>query len=181
MANTVHKKPVLSFGKKVVVVDATSNAKKLVEAANAVFKPKAAAAPVATEGAAPAAKSLIVVAADDGPPSAAALLEQHRGLAPWSAQKSLTTAQVETIDRIIQKAGDGRRKTLGLRLVLAASENEAAGAWPIGLLAKMLAVAGHATASHAVYQVMQGVRVGRYREMARASIELMNEKPADGQ
>lgn len=159
MVQTVHKKPVLSLGKKVVVVDATS------------LKAKTAGE----------AKPLAIVAAEDGPPLATELPEQHRGRAPWGAQRTLTDQQLETINRIVQRAGHDHRKTLRLRLVLVASEDEAAGAWPIGLLGKMLAVAGHATASHAVYQVMQGVRVGRYREMARTSIELLNKKPTDSQ
>jgi hypothetical protein len=180
MVQTVHKKPILTLGKKVVVVD-TTKARTTKEAANAVFKPKPEAAAKDAGLATPTveAKPLTTVAAEDGPPLAAELPEHHRGRAPWSAQRTLTEQQVETINRIIQKAGHGRRKTIGLRLVLAASEDEAAGAWPIGLLTKMLAVAGHATASHAVYQVMQGVRVGRYREMARTSIELLHQKPAD--
>jgi hypothetical protein len=183
MVQTVHKKPVLSLGKRVVVVATSLKAKTPAEAANAVFKPKSK---VDTKDAGPAspaveAKQLTTVAAEDGPPLAAELPEHHRGRAPWGAQRTLTEQQLETIYRIIQRAGHGHRKTLGLRLVLAASEDEAAGAWPIGLLAKMLAVAGYATASHAVSQVMQGVRVSRYREMARNSIEVLNKKATDSQ
>jgi len=177
MVQTVHKKPVLSLGKKVVIVDATSKAKTAVGAVNAVKADTKDAGPATP---AVEAKPLAMVA-EDGPPLAAELPEQHRGRAPWGAQRTLTEQQVQTINRIIQRAGHGHRKTLGLRLVLAASEDEAAGAWPIGLLAKMFAVAGQATASHAVYQVMQGVRVGRYREMARTSIELLNKEPTDSQ
>jgi hypothetical protein len=176
MVEVVKKRPVLGLSKKVVVNASHFKAKTSVEAANAVFKRKLK---VDAYGAAPATpavetKSPTIVAAEDGPPLAAGLPEQYRGPAPWSVQKSLTEVQVETINRIIEKAGPGRRKTLGLRLVLAASEDKSAGSWPIGLLSKALGVAGHAAESHAVYQVAMGCRTARFRDMARATIELLD-------
>jgi hypothetical protein len=81
---------------------------------------------------------LEIAAALDGPPIAPELPEKLRTPAPWSAAKGLTDEQVQILDRIIQKAAEGNPKTYGLRLVLAASRDEQAGAWPIGLLSKAI-------------------------------------------
>src|ERR1700746_1432269 len=68
---------------------------------------------------------LQITAAQDGPPITAELPERLRTRAPWSAQKTLTRQQVQILDRIIRKAGDGHPNTLGLRLGFggAAKEN----------------------------------------------------------
>ena len=135
-------------------------------------KPTKASPPKPPVGAKPL---LRISAAEDHAPIAADLAEQHRGLAPW-VEKALTDQQTAVIDRIIARAGDGDRRSLGLRLVLAASEDECAGSWPIGLLSKAFSVAGHATASHAVYQVAQGCRTARFRDMAASALEVINKR-----
>jgi hypothetical protein len=119
-------------------------------------------------------RQLHITAAPDGPPIAPDLPEQLRKWDP--VRKPLTDKQVEVLDRIIQKAGEGSNKTLGLRLVLAAAEDKHAAAWPIGLLAKALGMAGHATEAHAVFMVAQGCRVARFKDMAAASLTLLNQK-----
>ena len=119
---------------------------------------------------------LQITAAQDGPPIAAELPERLRTPAPWSAQKSLTGQQVQILDRIIRKAGDGHPNTLGLRLVLAAAEDELAAAWPIGLLSKALRAAGYEKEGFAVYSVAQGCRVARFKDMAATSLTLLNQK-----
>jgi len=170
MVQIIHKRP--RGGKP--VIDLTK--KPVKDAANTVFKskePNTAMPPLAAKV---ETKPLAISAAPDGPPIAPDLPEKHRGPAPWSAQRSLTEQQVETINRIIQKAGEGHAKTLGLRLVLAAAEDEQAAAWPIGLLAKAFSAAGQATESHAVYQVMQGCRTARFRDMAAAALEAINKR-----
>ena len=135
-------------------------------------KPTKASPPKPPVGAKPL---LRISAAEDHAPIAADLAEQHRGLAP-RVEKALTDQQTAVIDRIIARAGDGDRRSLGLRLVLAASEDECAGSWPIGLLSMAFSVAGHATASHAVYQVAQGCRTARFRDMAASALEVINKR-----
>jgi len=136
--------------------------------------PKLAKAPPVNS--AEAKLKLQITAAQDGPPIAAELPERLRAPAPWSAQKTLTGQQVQILDRIIRKAGDGHPNTLGLRLVLAAAEDELAAAWPIGLLSKALRAAGHEKEGFAVYSVAQGCRVARFKDMAATSLDLLNQK-----
>jgi hypothetical protein len=119
-------------------------------------------------------RQLHITAAPDGPPIAPDLPEQLRKCDP--VRKPLTDKQVEVLDRIIQKAGEGSNNTLGLRLVLAAAEDKHAAAWPIGLLAKALGMAGHATEAHAVFIVAQGCRVARFKDMAANALALLNNK-----
>jgi hypothetical protein len=121
-------------------------------------------------------RGLYIAAAPDGPPIAADLPEKFRKVEGGSVQKPLTDKQLEILDRIIQKAGDGNPKTLGLRLVLAASEDELATAWPIGLLSKALHASGRSTEGDAVHMVAQGCRVSRYRDMAISALALLNQK-----
>ena len=150
--------------------------KKPVDAANAVFKPKPAKEPSPKPPVEAKQQRLNITAAPDGPPLAPDLPEKLRTPAPWGAQKTLTEQQTQALDGIIQKAGDGHPKTLGLRLVLAASEDECTASWPIGILSKALGVAGYATASHAVHMVAYGCRVGRFKDMAANSLALLNQK-----
>ena len=149
--------------------------KKPVDAANAVFK-QPAKEPSPKPPVEAKQQRLNITAAPDGPPLAPDLPEKLRTPAPWGAQKTLTEQQTQALDRIIQKAGDGHPKTLGLRLVLAASEDECTASWPIGILSKALGVAGYATASHAVHMVAYGCRVGRFKDMAATSLALLNQK-----
>jgi hypothetical protein len=124
----------------------------------------------------PKQECLYITAAPDGPPIAADLPEKLRKIEGGPVQKPLTDKQLEVLDRITQKAGEGHPKTLGLRLVLAASEDELAASWPIGLLSKALHVSGRHTEGDAVHMVAQGCRVSRYRDMAAAALVLLNEK-----
>jgi hypothetical protein len=78
--------------------------------------------------------------------------------------------------RVVQKAGDGRRKTLGLRLVLAASEDELAAAWPTGMLSTALHAFGRPIEADAARRVASGCRVARYKDMAAAALALLNQK-----
>lgn len=119
---------------------------------------------------------LYIRAAPDGPPIAAELPEKLRKIEGGPIQKPLTEKQTEILNRIIQKAGDGHAKTLGLRLVLAASEDELAAAWPIGLLSKALRVSGRPTEADAVHLVAQGCRIARFKEMAAAALAQLNQK-----
>ena len=158
------KKPLLDLTKK-----------PAADLAQKAFAPKPAKVPP-PKLLAEAKPNLQITTAPDGPPIAAELPEKQRTPAPWSAQKALTEQQVQILDGIIQKAGDGHPRTLGLRLVVAASKDEHAASWPIGLLAKALGVAGRATESHAVFMVAQGCRVSRFGDMAATALELLNRK-----
>jgi hypothetical protein len=149
-----------------------SQTKPVIDLTKTAPKP-AKAPPVKPAEAKP---KLQITAAQDGPPIAAELPERLRTPAPWSAQKSLTGQQVQILDRIIRKAGDGHPNTLGLRLVLAAAEDELAAAWPIGLLSKALRAAGYEKEGFAVYSVAQGCRVARFKDMAATSLTLLNQK-----
>ena len=93
------------------------------------------AAPLAAKPKArpPEPERLDITAAPDGPSISAHLLEKHRKIEN-KVGKVLTDEQAEILGRIVQKAGVGHPRTLGLRLVLAASEDEDAAAWPIGQL-----------------------------------------------
>jgi len=137
-------------------------------------------------------RRLYIAAAPEGPPIAADLPQKLRKIEGGPVQKPLTDKQLEILDRIIQKAGDGNPKTLGLRLVVAASrfastmassdfsstciEDELAAAWPIGLLSKPLHASGRSTEGDAVHMVAQGCRVSRYRDMATSALALLNQK-----
>src|SRR4029077_19125103 len=82
-----------------------------------------------------------ITAAADGPPIAAELPEKlHKN--EGRVHKTRNQKQGEILGQIIEKAGDGIPRSLGLRLVLAASEHKYAAAWPIGLLAKAFHVSG---------------------------------------
>ena len=119
---------------------------------------------------------LHITAAPDGPPIAADLPEKLRKIEGGPVHKPLSDKQLEILDRIVQKAGDGHPKTLGLRLVLAASEDELAAAWPIGLLSKALHASGRRTEGNAVQKVAHGCRVSRFRDMAAVALSLLNQK-----
>ena len=119
---------------------------------------------------------LYIRAAPDGPPIAADLPEKFRKIETGQVRKFLTDKQLEIIDRVILKAGDGHPKTLGLRLVLAASEDELAAAWPIGMLSKALHASGRPTEGDAVHKVAHGCRISRFRDMAAAALPLLNQK-----
>src|SRR5215831_14462504 len=119
---------------------------------------------------------LHITAAPDGPPIATDLPEQLRKIEGGPVHKPLSDKQLEILDRIVQKAGDGHPKTLGLRLVLAASEDEFAAAWPIGLLSKALHASGRSTEGDAVHKVAHGCRVARFGDMAAAALALLNQK-----
>ena len=114
-------------------------------------------------------------AAPDGPSIAPQLPEGRRKIEGRVANL-LTEKQVEILDRIIQRAGDGYPKTLGLRLVLAASEDEIAAAWPIGLLSKALRVSGRPTEADAVHRVALGCRLSQFKGMAAAALPLLNKR-----
>jgi hypothetical protein len=83
-------------------------------------------------------------------------------------RKPLTDKQEEILGQIIESAGEGDPKTIGLRLVLAASQHKDAGAWPIGLLAKAFHLSGRQLEGDAVYKVASGCRVARFRKIDRA-------------
>jgi hypothetical protein len=119
---------------------------------------------------------LHIRAAPDDPPIAADLPEKFRKIEMGQVRKPLTDKQAEIIDRIILKTGDGHPQTLGLRLVLAASEDEIAAAWPIGILSKALRASGRSTEGDAVHKVAHGCRVSRFRDMAAAALLLLNQK-----
>src|SRR5215471_2020688 len=119
---------------------------------------------------------LDIPAASDGPSIAADLPEKLRKIEGGPVHKPLSDKQLEILDRIVQKAGDGHPKTLGLRLVLAASEDDLAAAWPIGMLSKALRTSGRSTEGDAVHKVAHGCRVSRFRDMAAAALQLLNQK-----
>jgi hypothetical protein len=119
---------------------------------------------------------LHITAAPDGSPIAADLPEKLRRIEGGPVHKHLSDKQLEIIDRIVQKAGDGHPKTLGLRLVLAAAEDDLAAAWPIGMLSKALHASGRYTEGDAVHKIAHGCRVSRYRDMAANALVLLNEK-----
>jgi hypothetical protein len=83
--------------------------------------------------------------------------------------------QLEILNRVISKAGDGEPRTLGLRLVLAASQDELAATWPIGMFQAALGFAGHTAESKAVHRVVRGCRVSRYGEMAAAALTILDQ------
>lgn len=119
---------------------------------------------------------LYIRAAPDGPPIAADLPEEHRKIEGGPVQKTLTDKQLEILNRVVEKAGDGDPKTLGLRVVLAAAEDEHAAAWPIGLLSKALRFSGRPTEAEAVHKVALGCRLSRFKDMAANALVLLNEK-----
>ena len=142
-----------------------------------VFKPAKAAPVKPPEKEQQQPKPLYISPAPDGPLVSADLPEKCRkGFEP--VRKPLIDKQIETLERVIQRAGEGHPKTLGLRLVLAASEDEFAAAWPIGALAKAFHVAGHPVEGEAVHMVAYGCRVSRYGEMAATALALLNQKIA---
>src|SRR6201981_538178 len=106
-----------------------------------------------------------ITAAPDGPPNAAELPEKLRKI-EGRVHKPRTDKQAEILGQIIEKAGDGIPRSLGLRLVLAASGHKYARTWPIGLLAKAFHVSGCPTEANAVWKVAMGFRVSRYGNMA---------------
>ena len=116
-----------------------------------------------------------ITAAADAPPISAELPEQFRKV-EQAVTKILTEEQAAIIDCVVCKAGEGHPKTLGLRLVLAASEDEFAATWPIGLLIKALHASGRRREGEAVYRVALGCRNARYRDMAASALELLNKK-----
>src|SRR5215813_7419260 len=117
----------------------------------------------------PEPKRLHITAAPDGPAISEHLLAKHRKIEN-KVGKALTDEQAEILGRIVQKAGIGNPRTLGLRLVLAASEDEHAVAWPIGQLSRALRLSGRPTEGEAVWKVAQGCRISRYRDMAAAAL-----------
>jgi len=119
---------------------------------------------------------LRITAAPDGPSIAADLPEKLRKIEGGPVHKPLNDKQLEILDRIVQKAGDGHPKTLGLRLVLAASEDDLTAAWPIGMLSRALRASGRSIEGDAVHKVAHGCRVSRYRDMAATALALLNEK-----
>jgi hypothetical protein len=157
-----------------------ASAKRVVDLTKTVPKPLANMPPVKPEP--PEAKpepkqqEPNITAAPDGPPIAADLPEKLRKIEGGPVHKPLTDKQLEILDRIVQRAGVGHPKTLGLRLVLAASEDELAAAWPIGLLSKALHASGRSTEGQAVHSVAHGCRIARYRDMAAAALALLNQK-----
>ena len=114
-------------------------------------------------------------AAPDGPSIAPELPEGRRKI-QGRVENPLTDKQTEIVDRIIQKAGAGHPKTLGLPLVLAASDDELAAAWPIGLLSKALRVSGRPAEADAVHRVALGCRLSRFKNMAAAALQVLNKK-----
>ena len=118
---------------------------------------------------------LWITAAPDGPSIAADLPEKLRKIKGGLVHKPLNDKQLEILDRIIQKAGDGHPKTLGLRLVLAASEDDVSAAWPIGTLSRALRASGRSIEGDAVHKVAYGCRVSRYRDMAATALALLNQ------
>jgi hypothetical protein len=138
-----------------------------------------AAPPVKSEPEAkpePKPRRLVIETAPDGPPIVPDLPEKLRKIKGGPVHKPLTDRQIEILAGIVQKAGEGHPKTLGLRLVLAACEDELAAAWPIELLSKALHLSGRPTAAHAVHKVAVGCRVSRYRDMAANALALLNQK-----
>ena len=160
-----------------------ASAKRVVDLTKTAPRPLAKMSPVKSKS--PEAKPepkqdqqdrLYIRAAPDGPPIAADLPEKLRKIEGGPVHKPLSDKQLEILDRIVQKAGDGHPKTLGLRLVLAASEDELAAAWPIGLLSKALHASGRRTEGNAVQKVAHGCRVSRFRDMAAVALSLLNQK-----
>jgi hypothetical protein len=96
-------------------------------------------------------------------------------------RKPLTDKQEEILGQIIESAGEGDPKTIGLRLVLAASQHKDAGAWPIGLLAKAFHLSGRQLEGDAVYKVASGCRVARFGDMAASALTLLNRKPEESE
>jgi hypothetical protein len=117
-----------------------------------------------------------ITAAPDGPSIAVDLPEKHRKLEGGPVHKALNNRQLEILNRIVQKAGDGHAKTLGLRLVLAASEDDVSAAWPIGTLSRALRASGRSIEGDAVHKVAYGCRVSRYRDMAANALAMLNDK-----
>jgi hypothetical protein len=158
------------------------SAKRVIDLTKATLKPLSKMPPVEPKPVArpepkqQQPKCLCITAAPDGPPLAADLPEKLRKNELGEARKSLTDRQIEILDRIVQKAGDGHPKTLGLRLVLAACEDELAAAWPIGLLSKALHISGRPIEGQAVHSVAHGCRVARYGDMAAAALALLDQK-----
>ena len=158
-------------------------AKPVIDLTKTVPKPLARMSPAKPK--APEAKPepkqdqagpLHITAAPDGPQIAADLPEKLRKIEGSPVHKPLSDKQLEILDRIVRKAGDGHTKTLGLRLVLAASEDDLAAAWPIGMLSNALRTTGRSTEGDAVHKVAHGCRVSRYRDMAATALVLLNEK-----
>jgi hypothetical protein len=152
------------------------SAKRVIDLTKATLKPLSKMPPVEPkpepkpEPKQQQPECLYITAAPDGPPLAADLPEKLRKNELGFVRKTLTDRQIEILDRIVQKAGDGQAKTLGLRLVLAACEDELAAAWPIGLLSKALHISGRPIEGQAVHSVAHGCRVARYGDMARLSL-----------
>jgi hypothetical protein len=138
--------------------------------------PKQAATKSASMRAKPDRKgSLLIGAAPDGPPISADLPEAARRKIT-EGRKLLTPVQLEILNRVISKAGEGDPQTLGLRLVLAASQDELAAAWPIGMFQAALSFAGRVDESRAVHGVMVGCRVSRWGEMAAGALAILEQR-----
>jgi hypothetical protein len=161
------------------VVDLTKDRSGRVKeptASNAVVSGKALEAKPVKQRQPQQPRRLHIKAAPDGPPIAADLPEEHRNKVE-PARKPLTDKQEEILGQIIESAGEGNPKTIGLRLVLAASQHKDAGAWPIGLLAKAFHLSGRQLEGDAVYKVASGCRVARFRDMAASALTLLNQEP----
>jgi hypothetical protein len=138
---------------------------------------KAAPRPATMPPAKPEPKQPLV---PDGPPIAADLPEGHRQMKGGPIKNPLHDKQIEILNEIIETAGEGHPKTLGLRLILAASEHRSAAAWPLGMLSKALRLSDRPTEADAVNRVAMGCRVSRYRDMAANALALLNQKIAEG-
>jgi hypothetical protein len=124
----------------------------------------------------PKPRRLVIETAPDGPPIAPDLPEKLRKIKGGPIKSPLNDKQIEILDQIVETAGDGEPRTLGLRLLLAAAEHRYAATWPIELLSKALHLSGRPTEAHAVHKVAVGCRVSRYRDMAANALALLNQK-----
>jgi hypothetical protein len=120
-------------------------------------------------------KQLQVRAAPNGSPVTAELPE-HLRIKAELVRRPLTDKQAATLDAVVQKAGDGPPDTMGLRLVLAASEIEYAAIWSIGILAKALHLSGRKAEGEAVHRVAFGCRVSRFSEMASSALKHIEQR-----
>ena len=121
-------------------------------------------------------RRLHIEPAPDGPPIAPDLPEGHRQMGGGPIKNPLHDKQIEILDQIVEMAGQGDPRTLGLRLVVAAAEHRYAAAWPIGLLSKALRLSGRPTEAQAVHGVAMGCRTSRYGQMAANALMLLNQK-----
>ena len=98
-----------------------------------------------------------------------------------SITNPISDKAAKVINRIVQQAGDGRPETLGLRILLAAANDEAGAGWPVGQLARAMRLSGRVEESEALKRVLFGCRAGRFREMAPVVLDILNKKLADKQ